>query len=775
MRAAARTRPALAATAGYLAFGVLVLGRSIRPGRTLVPADLLGALPPYRGLAPAVGHNQILSDPAFQFFPWFRFLGDSLRHSGIPQWNPLILGGVRFTPNGYVSPYYPLFWLVRLLSPLNAYNLFVFLHLVIAALGVYVFARLLGARPLAAWIAGLFVFTADFWIHWSLHLVHLVAFALLPWSLVTTHLAITRPSPRSAAALAAVVGLWLLGGNPQYVYYGALATGGYGIALLARRRIIERRRLFLPALTAATGLVLGLGIAAATLLPSAAATSTILRTHETADVVAKTVVPRGEAVRLLVPDSIGNPADHVDRAPSPELHMDSPFVGVTVILLFAAAIGARRPRWLLVAGAGGALLLAFAGTPNHLLYDVLPGYDRFRVSARWLAVLPAFALPAAALGLDTLLSGERRSRLVALATALGCAGIVGAWYARSRAWSGVPPAYFGHRALWALGILGLTAVAVVACRWRPRAAVAVFAACAIAEVLFHTPRWYPIVDSSRAYPQVAPARLAHQRGGRIARVAPGPPDPFPSFGPDVPMTYGVADVQGWDGFFPKDADRYLRLIEDYGSFAKDQNQAPTLRDPKLLRSPLVDALDVRTVLSDVGGAGLSQLSAGPPAVYARSSPGGARLVPRAERVTTAEMWRRIAEPGWNPSDVAFVTGLPRPITGSGGTVRGGRTSSDTERWLVDAPGGGFLLVSGAYDDGWRASVDGRSVRTEHADGLFRGVSVAPGRHVVRFLYRNPDEERGRRLTVVSVGALVVLVLVPHAARRRQGRNRPSAR
>jgi hypothetical protein len=29
--------------------------------------------------------NQILSDPPFQFYPWFRDLGQALRHAGIPQ------------------------------------------------------------------------------------------------------------------------------------------------------------------------------------------------------------------------------------------------------------------------------------------------------------------------------------------------------------------------------------------------------------------------------------------------------------------------------------------------------------------------------------------------------------------------------------------------------------------------------------------------------------------------------------------------------------------
>src|SRR5436190_23136964 len=79
IRRVASTRPFLLATAGYTAFGIAVLGRSIWPGRTLVPADLLRAAPPYGGPGAAPPHNQILSDPPFQFFPWFRYLGQALR------------------------------------------------------------------------------------------------------------------------------------------------------------------------------------------------------------------------------------------------------------------------------------------------------------------------------------------------------------------------------------------------------------------------------------------------------------------------------------------------------------------------------------------------------------------------------------------------------------------------------------------------------------------------------------------------------------------------
>src|SRR5207244_8175454 len=98
-------------------------------------------------------------------------------------------------------------------------------------------ARVVGARPLAAWTMGLLGLAAGAWLHWSLHLDHLVATAWLPWALAAAHRLVEAPSRRRAAALALVLAPWWLGGNAQYVYFGALAVAGYAVA-----RVVAHRR-----------------------------------------------------------------------------------------------------------------------------------------------------------------------------------------------------------------------------------------------------------------------------------------------------------------------------------------------------------------------------------------------------------------------------------------------------------------------------------------------------------------------------------------------------
>jgi hypothetical protein len=64
----------------------------------------------------------------------------------------------------------------------------------------------------------------------------------------------------------------------------------------------------------------------------------------------------------------------------------------------------------------------------------------------------------------------------------------------------------------------------------------------------------------------------------------------------------------------------------------------------------------------------------------------------------------------------------------------GETGSG-QRWAVQAPRAGWLVVRDLYWPGWRAAVDGKAVPIRPADGLFRAVAVPAGDHEVRFWYR----------------------------------------
>jgi hypothetical protein len=387
-------------------------------------------------------------------------------------------------------------------------------------------------------------------------------------------------------------------------------------------------------------------------------------------------------------------------------------------------------------------------------------------------LLPAFALPLAALGLQDLLTGVRRARLALAGTAGAGVVAVAGWFAYEQSRPEAPVAYFRSRALLAVGVLAVVAGAGWVARARPRLAVAVVAGAALAEIAFHTPRWYPSVRQATAYPDTAVSDIAGARGGRFVTV--GVRTPFPPFAPDISMVYGVADAHGLSVLFPKDYDRYLRLIDDYGLYAEEFNLAPSLLRGDQLASALLDVLDVRTVVAerDVPIPGSYRIAVPPatePWVYERPTRGGAMVVASAAPATEEAMWAQVAAAGWDPAATAAVMGLERPLAGTGGTATPRPAPPDREVWEVDAPAGGFLRVGSRWDAGWSATVDGRPAEVLRADGVFRGVAVPPGRHTVSFGYRNPEEMRGR---VVAAVALVLLMgLVVAGRKTRPGVNR----
>jgi hypothetical protein len=458
--------------------------------------------------------------------------------------------------------------------------------------------------------------------------------------------------------------------------------------------------------------------------------------------------------------------------------MDTPFVGVVALVLFGAAIGESRRHPVVLGLLAGALLLvalSFAGWPNSVLYRTVPLYDRFRSSSRTICVLPALVIPAAALGLDGLLARRRAAVLGALVTSgVGLLAVAG-WAIHVFRIAGAPHRYFAIRILVAGALLGLVGVVALLPRRRRNLKKSLVLAAVACEVAFVTPRWYPSVHKATAYPPLEAMTIARNRGGRIIRVGHAL-TPLPAISPVIPMVYGVMDAQGQAVLFPKAADRYLRSIDDYGTFAAAVNITPPIIDPAAIAKPQVAALDVRTVLADAGieVPGGQRLGGQNPVAWGVLSDGPAQLVREARPATEEAMWSAAGKTDWKPEATAAVVGLSQPVSGGGGAVGRLALAADSEIWRVNSDAGGFLRISAGYDTGWSATVDRRPTNVYRADGLFRGVVVPAGEHTVRFHYRNRAEGRGLVLaaasgSILAIGGLVAAV--PFLRRLRRGGRR----
>lgn len=97
----------------------------------------------------------------------------------------------------------------------------------------------------------------------------------------------------------------------------------------------------------------------------------------------------------------------------------------------------------------------------------------------------------------------------------------------------------------------------------------------------------------------------------------------------------------------------------------------------------------------------------------------------------------------------------------GATALAMNTSS--ARILVDAPTAGAVVITQNDARGWRVTVDGNR-ENPRKSGLFRAVSVSPGRHLVEWTYRPPSLLIGAVVTLLAL----VRMLLPRAFVKRDG-------
>src|SRR5262249_43025592 len=132
-------------------------------------------------------------------------------------------------------------------------------------------------------------------------------------------------------------------------------------------------------------------------------------------------------------------------------------------------------------------------------------------------------------------------------------------------------------------------------------------------------------------------------------------------------------------------------------------------------------------------------------------------------------WRAVAEVGdWNmrvfechpdASRLAFVSetrhleAMFDPARPDGDPLGEARLVEDrgtTVSIEATAVRPGILVLHAPFDPSWRADIDGASVPVLRADGLYRGVALPPGRHVIRFSYRPREFYAGLSVSVTAL-------------------------
>ncbi|MEN6479625.1 MAG: oligosaccharide flippase family protein, partial [Anaerolineales bacterium] len=437
----------LAACGAFLLLALLLFGAVTVGGKTLIPADNVFQWAPWQAYAEAEGisfpHNGLVSDLYLENYAWKQFIVDALQQRELPLWNPYILTGVPFLAAGQHSVLYPLSVLFYILPLSAAYGWFAALHLFLAGLFTYRFARTLSLSRGGAFVAGVVFELCGFIVISNVFPMIVAAAVWLPVILIAIEHIVQRQLTGARwwqhlpdVALGAVAfGLTFLAGHPEMYFYVGLVAAIYALFRLIGVYRVKRQWASVSSAVgsiAAMALV-GVGLGCAQWLPLLAVLQDSVReSGATLAQVRGWALPKRHVLAMVLPDVFGNPAHHrywelfagqwraITRNALGE-PIDNPFwgiknyvegaayVGTLTLLLVPVALLRRKgeTRWFW-AGLGMLSLLFSFGTPLYALIYALPGFSQVRTPFRWIYVYSFCAAMLAGLGADAL--GEAASQ-----------------------------------------------------------------------------------------------------------------------------------------------------------------------------------------------------------------------------------------------------------------------------------------------------------------------------------------------------------------------------
>ncbi len=762
-RGATTGRTALLGGALGLAFAAVLLGP--------------GAL---AGLVPARG------DLADFFWPMKAYTAARWAAGGLPLWNPLSGCGEPWLAQLQSGVLYPgdlPFLLGGAAGPLLA----IALHLAVAAAGMAAWLSDLGTSRAGALASAAVWAGGGAFLSLALVYNNFCTAAFLPWLFLGARRAVRGATPAGFALAAALA---FLGGEPALAAAGASAAAL--VAVVTRGEDGSRRAP--PAARAAgralSGLVLGLGLAAAALAPF------LVLVTSTGRIAGAT---RGEALarpvgRADLADLLAPPAPEETRRAGPGRggYLATLALGPLPFVLAAAAGAgfASRPRLLLcllaLAAGGVVLSLGAHGGLVPILWD--SGLARgVRFPARWF-VFAHFALAAAAgAGLDGWRDGHLRvwprsavhdaepprkgPLLASLVLASAALGVLAVFAAD------------GHRvpgtAAWAAFVAaGAGGVLLWRCRGTAPLARAHCGALLVLCVAI------PLPLGSRDVVAGVPAADLARTPRVVADLAPGAP------GRVFPVVSDGTLLRAWLGtpWTPDAARRAHEALAGYGSLPLGLASAAS---PSPISNPwrtrllgaalsggdagaLLGLADVRRVVTpfpaSMPGSRLER-RAGEVLRYALERPLGRVFFAREAAVLEDDAaFRVLSASRLDPEERALLApgdGVLPPRRAEKGFAMAKVTRDEPEVLDVETATSeaAMLVVTRSWDAGWEAEVDGKAVPLRRCDLALMAVAVPAGEHRLSLAYRPAAWRAGALVSGCSLLVLAGLVL---AGRKEDG-------
>ncbi len=751
----------------------------------LIPLGLLAALTlAMFGDVLFTSQNIVLSgsdnDLTYQFIHWRTFGFGELRHGNLALWNPHLFSGAPFFGEFQSALLYPPNALFLFLPLGMAINWSIALHVFLAGAFTYAWAARRGLRPAACFLSAvIFMFCGAYFRHiYAGHLPNLCTMVWAPLLFLAIDGLVGKPSLGWSLLGMFAVAMQVLAGHPQYVFYTGVGAAIY-CALVFFAATEKKKFVF-----GLAGIVAGgVALSAVQLFTGLQESREMVRSAGLPYDIARIFsFPPEDFLTLLAPNIFGDMKTVLwwGRCYWWEMCL---FIGVSGFALagVGAIWGERRVRRFSVVMVVVLLLLALgARTPLFKwLYQWVPGFNLFRGISKFTFLASLFLSMLAGIGLDELMKGRRPARLfIAGIGVLGALLVAAAvwtrpsesgqmsenwWYPVMRWCFSTGETYLtaeaydaafvlraGRVASQSLLIGGLTLGVVsllllFARRYRP--SVWLLLALAVSELSVFARSSLNYFDLGQTgNPNVQEYLKSHPGDYRILQLQ--------GFKANAVMSWGAQEIWGYD---PGVLRRYAQLLAATQGDNPDEAAELSNSDiPLPHEHPLFAMLRCRFLFVPQDG----QL-----VCYERTNylP-HLLLVSRCQVLNSRDkIFSVLTNAAFNPREEVILETAPEPKpepTTDAGSVRLVDSTTDSLTIEAEVRSPCILLITDTYAKGWRAwALQGSSqahYQVLPANYCLRAIPLAAGHHLLRLEYAPLGFEVGKWVSMISLGAFLVL-------------------
>jgi len=709
-------------------------------------------------------------------FPNRLFARNNLLNFQFPHWDPNTFGGMPFFASTHTAVLYPTNILLTFLNSDNRFfwyfmQIAILSHFLIAGFCMFFYGIHANMSRVTALFAAIGYMFCGFLVTHTIHPMMVYIFAWLPLVALFMERGFVETEKKIQYFLLAgfVLGLSSLAGHPQLTFYEFIFLGFYGVYLW----VVQPDTRFRNAIGLFLFFLLAGSVALVLYLPAAELSNNTIRSAWTFDQISEGSFRFVQFLSFLMPKVFG--AWTGDRSTIPIFWLDGPhfgyftywetcfYFGIAILFLaFFQFAFLKKDRFLIFCLIWMVFSICIALGSNFfvfkMLYDYLPGFDKFRIPSRilftWNFLIPLLA----ARTLDQMRDATYVRQSVrfftitaiagmAIAAAVGL-GVLQVFFPGplSNAANALYAATQGWIALFNIGLFLAVILLLARKSIRYRMAQFLLLGALIVDIFLFG------MNHHLTSPNAGPEMYGQNRELISAFKAELSREMFRinsrqfTLDNSNPIAWWtpLRIVERNQGMIDN-----IQLLEGYNPYNLFRRVPPSQGEVQFQR--MLDLLNVKYFIDpSVSALTRSSIMINP-----------SRL-PRAQMFYRYEIFADdstvkayMLNNNFDYKRTLLLTSAPKISLTQGkdsilNEVRLEEYSANTFRLNVKTAENGLLWVSEIWYPAWRASVDGEPVTIHCADYSFRAVEIPRGSHTVVFSYQSKAFSIGATITAIAL-------------------------